>query len=98
MTSNLTTADVCCLMETYGFDEDIIEIFSTNKIDGSTLFELNTKDIKELGVRAYGDLKRLERMMKTERINIGHSSATSSPQNVSYNIGNEGFSKMLTSY
>ena len=36
-----------------------------NKIDGSTLLDLNSQDLKELGIIALGDRKRLERLCQS---------------------------------
>jgi len=52
---SLSTLEVCDLLKTNGFDEDVAEIFLANEIHGSTLLELNSSDFKELGLIALGD-------------------------------------------
>ena len=63
---SLSTSEVCTLLKTNGFDDDVVEVFRANKIDGSTLKELNSEDLKELGIIALGDRKRLERVKKAD--------------------------------
>lgn len=58
----LSIAAVCSLLQTNGFDDEVVEIFRTNKIDGSTLLELNSDDLKELGIVALGDRKKLAKV------------------------------------
>ena len=52
---SLSTLEVCDLLKTNGFDEDVVEIFLANEIHGGTLLELNSSDFKELGLIALGD-------------------------------------------
>lgn len=52
-------------MKENGFDMSVCDVFMTNKIDGSTLLELIIEDMKELGIKALGDRKKLERVMKS---------------------------------
>ena len=63
---SLSTSEVCTLLKTNGFDDDVVEVFRANKIDGSALKELNSEDLKELGIIALGDRKRLERVKKAD--------------------------------
>lgn len=60
--SSLNISDVCKLLRENGFDEEVIETMRTNKIDGSTFIDLNSQDLKELGIVALGDRKRLEKL------------------------------------
>lgn len=39
-----------------------MEVLRANKIDGGTLLELNSEDLKELGIVALGDRKKLEKV------------------------------------
>ena len=55
----LTISEVCSLLKERGLDDDVIEIFRTNKIDGAVFLELNKEDLKELGIVALGDLKKI---------------------------------------
>ena len=44
------------------FDDDVIEVFRTNKIDEETFLDLQRSDLKELGIAAIGDLIRIKRL------------------------------------
>ena len=44
------------------FDDHIIEVFRTNKIDEETFLDLQRSDLKELGIAAIGDLIRIKRL------------------------------------
>ena len=60
----LSVAEVSDLLIENGFDADVVECMRANKIDETTLLQLNSEDIKELGIVALGDRKRLERLCK----------------------------------
>ena len=51
--------EVCSILLAAGFDEAAVEIFRVNKINRSVLLDLDKDDIKELGVTALGDRKKL---------------------------------------
>ena len=81
----LTVSDLCAIVAKE-FDEDIVETFRMNKIDGETFLELSSEDLKELGIVALGDRKKLSKLTKrlsemsvdqvhkilNERINVVH--------------------------
>lgn len=54
--------ELCDTLKTNHFDADVVEVFRTNKIDGITFLELNSSDLKELGIIALGDRKKTERL------------------------------------
>ena len=45
------------------FDEEVVQTFRRNKIDIDTLLELTSEDMKELGIVALGDRKRLTKLI-----------------------------------
>ena len=57
-----TTQNVT-LMTLMPFDEGVVETFRCNKIDGETFLELTSADLKELGIVALGDRKKLGKLM-----------------------------------
>lgn len=59
----LSIVEVGLLLQAQGFQDDVVEVFRLNKIDGCTLLELNRDDLKELGIVALADRKRLEKMI-----------------------------------
>ncbi|KAI9924576.1 hypothetical protein MW887_006849 [Aspergillus wentii] len=54
-----TPRDVVRWMHTLGFDDAIMETFYVNDISGSILLELQTQDLKELGIQSFGKRHRL---------------------------------------
>ena len=59
--AHLTVGDLCKTL-TEKFDEEVVETFRKNKIDGATLLELTQEDMKELGIFALGDRKKLAKL------------------------------------
>lgn len=51
---------VCDFLMKCKFDEEVIQIFQLSKISGSVLVMLSDTDMKELGLTALGDRKRLQ--------------------------------------
>ncbi len=49
------------LLTKHGLSKDIIDIFHDNRINVDQLQELTSDDLKELGVIALGDRKRLNK-------------------------------------
>lgn len=64
MAEDLNVAEICQLLREKGFQDDVVEVFRMNKIDGSVLVELDADDMKELGVKALGDRKKLNHLIK----------------------------------
>ena len=56
-----------------GFQEDVIRLFSVNRISGEVLPQLNDGDLKELGVAALGDRKLLLKLFKTVDLVVENS-------------------------
>ena len=56
--------EVCEFLMKYEFDEEVVQIFRVNKISGSVLVLLSDTDMKELGLTALGDRKRLQFLLK----------------------------------
>ena len=57
--------EVSSLLTNAGFDTEIVQIFVSNKIDRSVLATLTTQDMKELGIVALGDRKKLQFLIDT---------------------------------
>lgn len=47
------------------FDAEVVDTFRINKIDGETLLELTQEEMKELGIVALVDRKKLVKLTKT---------------------------------
>ena len=54
---------VCDILETNGFDSEVVEAFRGNKVDWDVFTQLDKDDIKELGVTALGDRKKLQQLI-----------------------------------
>ena len=57
MAATLKVDGVCQLLM-------VVEIFRENRIDGSVLIDLTVDDMKELGVKALGDRKKLNQLIE----------------------------------
>ena len=77
-TSYVRWFKVYCIqtMEAWSIDEvceflkkhfnEVVRIFRANKICGSVLWSLNEPDMKELGLTALGDRRRLQCLIKSQ--------------------------------
>lgn len=50
-----------------GFNISVVEVFHRNKVDGEVFVELDSNDMKELGISALGDRKKLQKLQNSER-------------------------------
>ena len=57
-----STESICELLMDNGFDISIVEVFHHNKVDGEVFLELDSNDMKELGISALGDRKKLQKL------------------------------------
>ncbi|RAL11393.1 SAM and PH domain-containing protein [Aspergillus homomorphus CBS 101889] len=57
--------DVVRWLHDQGFDGTITEMFYVNDINGSILLELQTEDLKELGIQSFGKRRMLMNAIKT---------------------------------
>ena len=53
----LSIEEFCAILTSYNFDDNVVQVFCSNKIDGNIFLELTTEDFKELGVVSLGDRK-----------------------------------------
>lgn len=56
--------EMCKWLEGEGFEDDILDVFRSNRIDSKIFLELNKDDFEDLGVTALGDKKRLNLLKK----------------------------------
>jgi len=59
----LSAEQVCNLLQDNGFDDSVVELFKENNIDGTELTSLDREGMKELGITALGDRKKLLRLI-----------------------------------
>ena len=52
--------DVCSELLLEGLEEDVVEIFRSNRIDKPVFLGLDRSDLQQLGITALGDKKRIE--------------------------------------
>ena len=60
-----TTVDMVCeMLMAKQFEEVVVEIFRKNRIDGTALLLLSDSDLKELGIVALGDRKKIQKLIE----------------------------------
>lgn len=62
-----STDNICELLMDNGFDISVVEVFRCNKVDGEVFVQLDSNDMKELGISALGDRKKLQKLQNSER-------------------------------
>ena len=63
MDNNDNVERVCNMLLTNGFDNDVVDVFRENKVDLDVFIQLDKDDIRELGVIALGDRKKLQQLI-----------------------------------
>ena len=58
--------EVCDFLVRHEFEKEVVGVFRQNKISGNLLGLLSEPDMKELGLNALGDRKRLQILIKNE--------------------------------
>ena len=61
---NWSVSDVSDFLTTNSFDEEVVKVFRSNKINGKVLSLLTEEDFKELGLAALGDRRLLSHLHK----------------------------------
>ena len=61
---NWSVSDVSDFLTTNSFDEEVVKVFRSNKINGKVLSLLTEEDFKELGLAALGDRRLLSHLLK----------------------------------
>ena len=56
--------DVGDFLAANNFDEEVVKVFHSNKINGKVLSLLTEEDFKELGLTAFGDRRLLSQLLK----------------------------------
>lgn len=75
-----TSMDVEKILTENGFCTSIVQLFHENMIDKEELMELNTDDLKELGITALGVRKKLFRLIDSLRSSEQPCPATQQPR------------------
>ena len=63
----MATTTISELLTKHKLSSDIVDLFEKNKISAGQLVELDNEDMKELGVVALGDRKRLLKAIEEAR-------------------------------
>ena len=66
--AELSVSKLCEILTGEKFDEDVVESFRKNKIDGETFLELDHDDLKELGIIALGDRKKVKKLQQRLKV------------------------------
>ena len=61
---NLNVEEVCTLLESKGFEPDIIEVLCRQKVAGCTLMDMDDAEMMEIGIEAWGD-RRLWKLISS---------------------------------
>ena len=61
--------DICHFIADKGFHEDVLDLFSLNRVRGEVLPLITDGDLKELGVAALSDRKLLLKAFQTASVN-----------------------------
>ena len=56
--------DVSDFLAANNFDEEVVKVFRSNKINGKVLYLLTEEDFRELGLTALGDRRLLSQLLK----------------------------------
>ena len=59
--------DVSDFLAANNFDEEVVKVFHSNKINGKVLSLLTEEDFRELGLTALGDRRLLSQLLKERK-------------------------------
>lgn len=59
-----SVSDVSDFLTSNNFDEEVVQVFRSNKITGKVLSLLSDEDFKELGLTALGDRRLLSHLLQ----------------------------------
>ena len=63
--SGFSSEEVCKILQENGFDNAVVEVFRTNKIDGLVLLDISKDDLAVMGISALGDCKKLQQLIRS---------------------------------
>ena len=59
---DLSVEEVCRLLESKGFEPDIIDVLRKQKVAGCILVDMDDAELMEIGIEAWGDRRRLRKL------------------------------------
>lgn len=62
---NLNVEEVCTLLESKGFEPDIIGVLRRQKVAGCILVDMDDAEMTEIGIEAWGDRRRLRKLISS---------------------------------
>ena len=62
---NLSVEEVCRLLESKGFEPDIIDVLWKQKVAGCVLVDMDDAEMMEIGIEAWGDRRRLRKLISS---------------------------------
>lgn len=66
--AHLSTSELCnILTSSKKFDSDMVETFRSYKIDGELFLDLENDDLKDLGIVALGDRKKIRALKEKSK-------------------------------
>jgi len=60
---DLNVDEVCSLLESKGFEPDLVSIFRKQKVAGCILVDLDDTEMEDIGIQARGDRRRLHKVI-----------------------------------
>lgn len=62
---DLNVDEVCSLLESKGFEPDLVSIFRKQKVSGCILVDLDDAEMEDIGIEAWGDRRRLRKLISS---------------------------------
>lgn len=62
---DLNVDEVCSLLESKGFEPDLVRVFRKQKVSGCILVDLDDAEMEDLGIEAWGDRRRLRKLISS---------------------------------
>lgn len=63
---DLSVEQLCGLLQTKGFGQDVIGVIRKHKVDGYILVDLDDDDMTDIGIEAWGDRRRLRKLISSD--------------------------------
>ena len=62
---DLSVEEVCRLLESKGFEPDIIDVLRKQKVASCILVDMDDAELMEIGIEAWGDRRRLRKLISS---------------------------------
>ncbi len=62
---DLSVEEVCSLLQSKGFEPDVIGVLRRQKVAGCILLDMDDEEMAEIGIEAWGDRRRLRKLISS---------------------------------